>query len=87
MLQPIRITCNRSIDRINYCLKADPLCRCADAHRLNRFSHNSREVDALNVKTHFSRNDATHVQQIFDDLGLNTSVTLDRFKPLLQFFG
>ena len=37
------------------------------------------------VESYFSRDDAAHIEQVFDDLGLDTRISFDGVEPLLEF--
>ena len=48
------------------------------ANRVKGLSHHAWHVDEEKVELHFAGNDAAHVEQILDQLGLGSSTALDR---------
>jgi hypothetical protein len=39
----------------------------------------------LHIQAHFAGDDSTHIEQILDNLGLNTGISFDDAEPLLEF--
>ena len=70
--------------RIDHQLDPHALGLGGQMHDLDRRGNDFRQLNALHVEPHFSGNDAAHVQQIFDQLGLRRALRRMTSSPSIR---
>ncbi len=84
LLQATWVAANMSSHWIEHDVKLDVLRLGGMVHRGDGGVHSVLQVHRLHVHAHFAGDDAAHVQQIFDELGLRLGIAFDDYQAFLK---
>src|ERR1700683_4038221 len=82
LLKAAMVASNSAYLGIEHSPHADLLCLDRGSDDIQRGFYDFGEIDLLHIELNLSGNDAAHLQQIADDLGLGPRIAFDRLQTL-----
>ncbi len=82
--QAIRVSGDRSGKGIDHGLQSNAFRLRRHAKCLDGLVQDSGKIGLLHLQANLARDDSTHIEQIFNNLGLNAGVSFDGFEPLFE---